>query len=154
MNAWSKCSDLAGAEMVEKLLHDMIEWDTKETKPDSITFSTLMDTYARSNSPDKTRRAEQLFEMMTSLDVKRNVFTFSALQNVYARSTLPNAPEMTLQVLNRMIELSNQGDIFAKPNCVNYNAVLNAYSRTPSKKNAEKADQLLKKMELPGSFLS
>lgn len=148
MNAWGKCADSNAAEMAEKVLQEMLDWNKDEVKPDAITFSTLMDTYARSNSPNATHRAEDIFDMMVKLGVKRNVYTFSALQNVYARSGLHNAPEMSLQVLHRMIDLYSNGDVFAKPNCVNYNAVLNAYTRTRSKKSAEEANSMLRKMEL------
>jgi pentatricopeptide repeat protein len=149
MNAWGKCSDPSSPEMAEKVLEDMLEWDSDHVKTDAITFSTLMDTYARSNRTDSARRAEELFESMDELGVKRNVFTFSALQNVYARSGQPNAPKLSMKVLHRMLELSSNGDMFAKPNCGNYNAVLNAYSRTPCRESALQAAAMLTLMETP-----
>jgi len=48
-----------------------------------------------------------------------------------------------------MFELYEKGDIFAKPNCINFNAVLNACSRTPSRASAKLAHDILRKMELP-----
>jgi pentatricopeptide repeat protein len=156
-----------------------------------------MDAYARSRELNSTQRAVELFEMMDDLGVRRNVYTFSALQNVHARSGQYDAPQKAAQVLDRMLELSNNGDVFAKPNCVNYNAgklyilsnclniflgssslfcvrnyrvppchlirvecsfslccygaVLNAYSRTPSRESARLSDEMLQRMETPVS---
>jgi pentatricopeptide repeat protein len=149
MNAWGKTMDPSAPEMVEKVLQQMIAWNAEDMKPDALTFSTMMDAYSRSKDKDCTQRAEELFQMMDTLRVKRNVFTFSALQNVYARSGRSDAPEKSMEVLQRMLDLFASGDVFAKPNCVNYNTVLNAYSRTQSKESAYQADQMLQKMELP-----
>lgn len=155
MYAWSRSNDPQRITMAERLLAQMLganhTKDNNTVLPDAITFSTLMDGYARSKAPNSTLRCEELFGMMDELGVKRNVYTFSALQNVYARSGLPDAPQKARAVLDQMLELYNKGDVFAKPNCVNYNAVLNALSRTPNRRSAEMANEILDKMELPVS---
>ena len=107
-----------------------------ELKPDAITFSTLLDTYAKQSgitsgveNPHSIRerriatvqRCEELFAMIDTLHIKKNAYTYSALQNVYARSGLPNAPNKTMDVLHEMISLYQKGDVYAKPNAINYN---------------------------------
>jgi pentatricopeptide repeat protein len=149
MNAWGRCADPSALLKAEKVLQDMIEWEGNEVRPDVVSFSTLMDTYARSRSPRAIKRAEELFAMMVELGVKRNVYTFLALQNVYARSGRSDAPAKTLGILHRMLDLYSNGDVFAKPNCATYNAVLGAYSRTPSKESTLLSNDMLGRMELP-----
>ena len=148
INAWCKCGD-ACPQKGEELLQEMLQWNNTRIRPDAVTFSTLLDSYAHTNMANATQHSERLFRMMDDLKVKRNVFTFSALQNVYARSGLPDAPEKAMEILQTMLDAQKAGDMFAKPNCVNYNAVLAAYSRTPSRKSAERADKMLTRMELP-----
>jgi hypothetical protein len=102
-----------------------------ELKPDAITFSTLIDTYAKQYSSkqwipaNSVRRCEELFEMMDALGVKKNAYTYSALQNVYARCGTKDAPDKALAVLNQMmVSYYQNGDVFAKPNAINFNGTL------------------------------
>eukprot|EP00977_Amphora_coffeiformis_P001907 scaffold362_cov176-Amphora_coffeaeformis.AAC.33 len=154
-NAWAKSNETHAPVMAERVLQSMIDaYNNGEVhmKPDAVTFSTVMDAYSRSpgvSGPDACRRCEELFRLMDSLGVRKNVYTFSALQNVYARSGLPDALERTTEVLEHMQRLYQAGDIFAKPNCRNYNAVLNAASRTNTEESARFAQDLLKNMESP-----
>lgn len=104
-----------------------LSWN--EIKPDAITFSTLIDTYAKQYSskqqripPSSVLRCEELFDMMDALSIKKNAYTYSALQNVYARSGTKDAPDKALAVLDQMlVAYYKNGDIFAKPNAINYN---------------------------------
>lgn len=152
MNAWSKSNDPKAATKADNLLMELIESyqnGNENLRPDAASFSTVMHAYAKSNLRQRVARSEELFEMMDSLDIPRNCFTYSALQNVYARAGTEDAPQKAQSVLDRMIELYQAGDIHAKPNTINYNDVLNALSRTPSRESAEMADRLLTMMELP-----
>jgi pentatricopeptide repeat protein len=149
LNAWAKSSHPASLEMAENLFEDMMEWDDEIASPDVLTFSTLLDAYSRSRNLDAVEKAENLFQLMSKIGVQRNVYTFSALQNVYARSRRADAPEQCQRILERMIQQYKNGDVFAKPNCINYNAVLCALSRTRTKDAAEKAYVMLEKMERP-----
>ena len=58
------------------------------------------------------------------MKIKKNPYTYSALQNVYARSGLPNAPTKTQAILDLMLSLYDKGDVYAKPNAINYNGTL------------------------------
>ena len=147
LNAWSKSQDPSASEMAEKILNDMIEWEGDEVQPDVLTFSTILDTYAKSDKYGAIERSEELFDLMDKLGVQRNVYTYSALQNVYAKSGRPDAAERCKEVLDRMIQLYHNGDVFAKPNCVNYNSVLVACSRINTKESADKANDMLEKIE-------
>ena len=164
MYAWDRSRDRKAALRADRLLMQMIDsyrhrvnnqnnnaTNTNNLKPDAVSFSTVMSAYAKSSLPKRVHRCEELFGLMDELGVRRNVYTFSALQKVYTRSGERDAPERAKKVLNDMIELYKQGDIFAKPNTVNYNDVLNSYSRTPGKKSAQEATAMLERMATPVS---
>lgn len=150
LNAWSKSYDPTATVRAEAILEEMlaaVEEGRDDLRPDAVTFSTVMDVYARSKNRNKCQRCEQIFKMMDDLDVRRNVFTFSALQNVYARSGMPDAAEKTRAVLDQMLDLYHRGDVFAKPTCLHYNAVLHALSRSNAPDQAKTANEMLEKME-------
>jgi len=149
LNAWAKSMDPEAVDKAEQLFEEMLELDDDVARPDVLTFSTLMDVYSKSAGDDAVERAESIFQFMNTLGVQRNVYTFSALQNVYARSGRPDASEQCQRILDRMIQQYKNGDVFAKPNCINYNAVLCAMSRTKTKASAQRAYAFLQKMERP-----
>ena len=152
-NAWAKSNSTNAHIMAHSVLQNMIgEYHNGSIhmKPDAVTFSTVMDAYSRSpaiSGPEACQQCEDLFALMDSLGVRKNVYTFSALQNVYARSGLPIALDRTKEILERMQQLYLAGDMFAKPNVRNYNAVLNAAGRTGTLEAAQLAQDLLNKME-------
>ncbi|CAJ1954430.1 unnamed protein product [Cylindrotheca closterium] len=148
MNAWVKCTNPSAAPIsAERVLEQILAWGDNGIRPDPFSFSTVIDAYSRSGLPNATQRAEELFQMMDTINVKPNVFTYAALQNVYARSGKRDAPNKTLGVLHRMLDAYNEGDAYAKPNVVSYNSVLSAYSRTPSIESAKKAYEFFLNME-------
>jgi hypothetical protein len=129
----------------EQVLTDMIQCESAQ--PDAVTFSMLMDLYARSKHANSSKRCLELFYLMDELNVRKNVYTFGALQNVFARSGDDDAAEKTEAVLQQLLRLYEEGDVFAKPLCYHYNCVLDALARTRTRKAAEKAQALLDKME-------
>lgn len=147
LNSWAKSSHYSSVDMAEALFEDMLESDEETVRPDVLTFSTLLDVYSRSEKADTVERAEEKFQLMTKLGVQRNVYTFSALQNVYARSGRHDAPHECQKILDKMIQQSKNGDIFSKPNCINYNSVLGALSRARTKEAVGQACAMLEKME-------
>lgn len=149
MYAWARSSDEDAPKMGELLLEDMLKAYREgcdHLQPDAVTFSALIEIYAKQMIPEYVERAEELFAMMDDLGVRRNVHTYSQLQNVYARSSRHDAPAMTEKILKEMIE---HNDPSLQPSIANYNAVLNALARTPSVENTNKADQFLERMMLP-----
>jgi len=99
INAWSKSNDPNALSNAEKILSEMLsrieaershragdgesvgeDGDGSDSyelklKPDAVTFSTIMDMYAKSNHPRATERCEELFQMM----VRRRFFTLWSL---------------------------------------------------------------------------
>jgi hypothetical protein len=152
--AWSMSNDPDAPKMADNVLMQMVDayrGGNENVKPDPVSFSTVLLAYAKSNvrSTSTLRRCEELFEMMEEVGVIRNCYTYSALQNVYARSGQPDAPERAKAILDYMFELYHAGDLCAKPNTINYNDVITAYSRKPSRESAVLASEMLSMMQTP-----
>lgn len=117
-------------------------------QPDAVSFSTLIDIYAKYNVTNSTQLCEELFYSMPKLQVRRSPYTFFALQHAYARSGQANAAQKAQAVLDYMLDLyHHKGDVFAKPNAMHYNAILNALSRRGTIQAAEQAVEMLNRME-------
>lgn len=131
MKAWGKCNEPDAPVMAEKVLTEMMAGSV-HTKPDDVTFSTLLDAYAKSLTPtgasngEAVFRCEELFYLMEAqLNIRPTVYTYSALQNVYVRSGMPDAALRAECTLHRMVEQYKlHGSVFAKPAAINYNGAL------------------------------
>eukprot|EP00978_Attheya_sp_CCMP212_P018601 scaffold51140_cov49-Attheya_sp.AAC.1 len=175
MNAWSKSTGMEpdATERVETLLSTMLtHWRNdnidntnhnhnddqdhpdadddhrNDMKPDAVTFSTVIDTYAKNGNENSAARAQELLDMMEELGVQPNVYTYSATITVLARSTDADSAEKAATLLAHMKSMSDAGHSELKPNVVNYNALLNAYIRSRKPGAAQKAEDILDRMEL------
>jgi len=149
MYAWSRCPEDDAPRRGELLLEEMLQAyqnGNTQLKPDAVTFSSQIENYARHLQPQHVERAEKLFHMMDNLEIKRTVYSFAALQNVYAKCSRSDGPTKTEDLL---LEMINKNDPTLQPYIMNYNAVLNALSRTPSIEGTQKAESLLDQMMLP-----
>ncbi len=122
--------------------------DTSGTiRQDSATYAAMLDLYARNNNEESIVKAERLVKSMPRRGVKKTRNVYSALQDVYLGSGRDDAPKKIFSVLRKMIRSYSQGNAMARPNLTNFNRILSAYSRTPSKVSAERAVTMLNRME-------
>jgi len=152
--AWAKSKNPSALEAAEKTLRNMLTATndtTRAIQPNAATIGTMLELYARTNSEGSIAKAETLVKAMSGLKVKKNSYVYSALQEVYLKSGRRDAPQKTMAVLKQMIKANSLGDTGARPNITNFNNVLCAYSRTPSKKYALQAVEMLNRIELPKS---
>lgn len=150
--AWTKSKNPSALKAAEKTLRDMLTAsnDTATNiQPSAATIGTMLELYARTSSEESIAKAETLVKAMSELKVKKNSYVYSALQEVYLKSTRRDAPQKTMAVLRQMIKANSLGNTGARPNISNFNNVLCAYSRSPSKKYALQAVELLNQIELP-----
>eukprot|EP00536_Pseudo-nitzschia_multiseries_P000151 jgi/Psemu1/321478/estExt_fgenesh1_pg.C_30021 len=127
-------------------------------RPDSVTFAILLNLYARNGGRDSVAKAERLVDSMGALGVTKTGSVYTALQEVYVRSDRKDAPERTLAVLKEMLAVhagerenssnsNSNSNTRSRPRIANYNNVLCAYSRTPSKDAAIKAVEMVNRIE-------
>lgn len=149
--AWAKSENPSALQAAEKTLRSMLTGSdaTGNIRPDAATFSAMLGLYARNNSETSIAKAETLVRSMSGLQIRPNRHVYSALQEVYLRSGRKDAPKRTLSVLKMMMHEYSTGNIIARPNVSNFNNVLCAYSRTPSKNSALRAVEMLNQIEMP-----
>jgi len=152
LNVWAKSGEPDVPKRVEAVLEQLLNSRTgaEFLVPDAVTISTILDAYARSSDKGtNVTRCEEIFESAEKWNITKTLYTYSTLQNVYARSGRSNGARKALEILDSMWKRFEDGDVLAKPNSVNYNAVLNAASRSPTAENTAMGIELLRRMELP-----
>jgi hypothetical protein len=149
--AWAKSKNPSALPAAEKTLRNMLTESiaTRSAQPDAVTCGTMLDLYARKNSDASIAKAETLVRSMSGLKVRKNNYVYSALQDVYLRSGRKDAAKKTMAVLEKMLGEYSIGNNVLRPNVANFNNVLCAYSRTPSKHSAQRAVEMLNRIEMP-----
>jgi len=118
----------------------------EELKPCAFTYTTYMDTLAKSMDESAESEAHELLEKMISEynsgneSVKPTVQTYNALLNVHAKSPAKGSARRALDLLATM-EASQ--DIH--PNVISYSTVMNALAR--SREPIQQVEQLMQKVE-------
>ena len=73
MDAWAKSEDEEGAERSEKVLNDMIIYAKRTelpVEPDTVSYNTVMISYARAGLPKKRKRSFSANTMLSRLETR------------------------------------------------------------------------------------
>ena len=122
-------------------------------KPDSRSFSHIIDYYARCHEPNAGVKAERLLNKMADMfkrgqgDVIPNMFCFNSVIHAYSRSKDGNGGIHAERVLHLLEDLhSNHGIYRLKPNTFIMNAVLHAWSKSGNPIVGERVEEILHQM--------
>jgi hypothetical protein len=123
----SEISDpLRRAIRANEILTDMMEGKySLYASPDVITFSSVIDIWAKSGDPEAADRAEAVLKQMLGI-AKPNVKTYTATIQAHARGQDRDKAKRAQELLQRMKADYANGNLDAEPNIYVYNAVLNA----------------------------
>lgn len=119
-------------------------------KPNSYTYTAVVQAHASSGAPGSAERAEQLTEKMVDKyqrgdnEVKPTAKAFNAVIRAYGKEGRADAAE---RVFQRMEQLYMSGIKEAKPKAVNYNALISAWANCEREESAERAKNVLESME-------
>jgi pentatricopeptide repeat protein len=119
-------------------------------KPNSYTYTAVIQAHANSGAIGSPERAEALVERMIDKyqrgddSVRPTAKTFNAIIHAYGKAR--NA-ERAAAVFNRMERLYESGVTEAKPNAINYNALITAWANCDLPDSAQRAEAILEKME-------
>jgi pentatricopeptide repeat protein len=109
-----------------EILTDMMEGKYSLcATPDVITFSSVIDIWAKSGDSEAPDRAEAVLRQMSGI-AKPNVKTYTATIQAHARGQDRDKAKRAQEVLQRMKGDYKNGNLDAEPNIYVYNAVLNA----------------------------
>ncbi|KAG7336801.1 PPR: pentatricopeptide repeat domain containing protein [Nitzschia inconspicua] len=160
MSAFAKAGD---PERAYEILQDMISaWDggnIPELQPDTVAFSSVIDGWAKVASVDRPDAATEALKLF--IEMKRrgpscqpNSQTYTSLITVMAKcgteETCLRAREL-LQEMEDRYDHDNDDDSGGgetiRPTRIHYNAVLNAYAKSPFADKAVRAEMLLNIMK-------
>jgi pentatricopeptide repeat protein len=122
LHAYAMSNDPGSAVKSEKVLSKMIALSENEnrrdTAPSIISFSTVMDAYAKTGQAEA---AESLFQkLLGSKHVGANTVSYNTVLNALAKSNDKDAPYRAEALLNRMQEEYESGNINVRPNQIRY----------------------------------
>ena len=118
---WSKSGDYEAARRARQTLSMMEK--KSSLKPDIKTYTTVLDTFARSREKISLEFAKNITQRMERNGPKPNAAVYTSLIQNFARSDLPYKAVEAAKVLQRMKESASP---LAQPNIISYNSVLNA----------------------------
>ncbi|KAG7370267.1 PPR: pentatricopeptide repeat domain containing protein [Nitzschia inconspicua] len=160
MSAFAKAGD---PERSYEILHDMISaWDEgniPELQPDTVAFSSVMDGWAKVASVDRPGAATEAMKLF--MEMKRrgppcqpNSQTYTSLITVMAKCGTEETCLRARDLLQEMEVLYERDDDGGggggetiRPTRIHYNAVLNAYAKSPFADKAVRAEMLLNTMK-------
>ena len=147
LNGWARVGNVKKA---ESLLQAMLENEIP-AQPDLISFTSLLNAYAKKKDPNATVRAEALLEQMHELfqsgyDIaKPNVVSYSTVIDAHARLGQGKQAEALLRKLEELYQKTQDPDW--KPDAEIYNTLILAYARS---NQPDLADYVLQRMYKEG----
>lgn len=148
-------SDMASR--AESLLNRMEqEQFTDDTLDDvrlnTISYTTVIDGFARSGEEGAAQRAESIFQRMEEAckngndDAKPNIQTLNAIMNAWAQSRGPGGPQRAEAILTSIEQAYKEDNDNIRPNVISYTTVMNAWSRSDSPKRLDNMMRIFQRM--------
>ena len=129
INCWGRSSSYdpyRRALRAEEILTEMLQGKfSLSAPPDVVTFTSVIDIWAKSGDPEAADRAEGVLSKMDGI-ARPNVKTYTATIQAYARSQDRDKAKRAQELLQCMKRDFTKGNQDAEPNIYVYNAVLNA----------------------------
>ena len=143
INAWAKSREKGAAPRAEAILNHMLklyEGGREECRPDSASFTAVIDAWAKSGDKNAYSHASKLFQQMQSMEnaVKPNSITYNSLINTLAVSPVPDKATKAFDILLEMEETANKGNRDVAPTTITYGAVMKACARTSGNREAKR----------------
>jgi len=129
---------IVAAERAEQLLESMLQRNN-DTPPTTVSFSLVIDCWAKAKQDVSPHRAEKLLRRMEDLykegfDTKPNKFIFTSIINTWVESNDPLCAEKADALLEKMLTLYEKtNDAEYAPSIITFNVVLKAWSSKSSK---------------------
>jgi hypothetical protein len=103
----------------------MIEQSQKgmsNLKPDEVTFSSVMNCWARSKEKGAAERAERILTLLEENDFKPSPTAYATVINAWSKSFDICAPERAMALLNKMEKSYEHGNESLRPNAYCFNS--------------------------------
>jgi len=156
INGWARDASPEGLKRSRALLDDMLDRygnGNQHVKPDSRTFTALINALWKSDDANATLEAEEVLQLMEEsyingdASVAPSCHSYTSVINTFARSNVPDKAARALALLRRANEQYEAGNVDARPDISMYTGVLNACAYTKGMKEA-KAEALRIALEI------
>lgn len=140
LNSLARNFDKYSAQKAEDLLRNVLQ-DIKmglelEIQPNVVTFTAVINAWARSRRPDAAQRAEAILHWM--LELASPAVTSSSYRQ--STTTPPSHDEEPKD------EVDLADFLFIKPNCIAFNAAITAWIRSSSKEAHNHAERIMNQL--------
>jgi hypothetical protein len=121
-------------------------------EPDTVSYSTLLNTWSKSTDKLAAERCERLLQTLeqryltTHSSSDLNISYYNIWINALSRSGDNHAGTKAGNILRRVEELQASG-CNIQPNLITFNSILNAWAKSTEPRAASSAEALLQKME-------
>lgn len=142
--ALAKAGEMDRAESVLNQMEDLYASDELDAPPSVISYSTVLDAFAKSKERGSAKRAEAILRQMRDRGIAANAISWNTVIDAYAKEHNPNRAESLLHEMNK--DYLN-GNANVKPTMRSYGVVLSAWATKPSPQSGERGEQLLNYMK-------
>ena len=160
VTAWAKSGFEHGPDRAEKIVALMDEVDSEHgnlgvCRPDTRSFTSVIDAYAQTNEWDGVRQSEMILnrlldQYMNGMDhLEPNVATWTIVISAWARLSKKNhkdAADNAEKLLKRMENLHSTGRISFAPDVISYVTCMNALAFSKKADGPTRAEELLDEM--------
>jgi len=151
MNAWTKCGMVNRA---ERILKDMEESyygrrAGDATAPNVVSYSTIMDGWAKSGSRHAVEKTKETFERMKAMrnsgniDAQPNLFSYVTMIGSITKSKEPGSAEKAEKAVYSMYHEYKAGAIATPPNARLVTSVIDSWQKSAAPDAGERAESLL-----------
>jgi pentatricopeptide repeat protein len=147
LSAWAKVGAAQKAEDILTRMHELYMDGKLETRPTTVTYNTVLDSWSKSNQKDAWKRSTKILDHMAELCnagdsfVKPNERTWNAVLNALAKA---GQIEMAATYIDEFVEASKEHKVDGKPSVRAWNALLAACMRQRDVSMATKFWQQMK----------
>jgi pentatricopeptide repeat protein len=149
MNMWVRSGELNKAKDILDQMEEAYNNGSYELAPSVVSYTTLMNGWAKSKDARKVEKTEEVFERMRSMcnagneEAQPNLFSYVILVESIVRSGQPNAAERAEKVVRDLYNDYKRGLSAVKPNAQIISTVMNCWGRSGDRSAGERAEILL-----------
>ena len=156
----AKSGEKGAAQKAETLLSQVnemaLEKDNNELWPNTITFNSVLHTWAKSKEQIAATRALALLQRMQELDksgvkgVKPDNRSYCIVLDCLANSKSKDAADEAERILDLMITQYKAGDDSIKPNTISFSTVINVFAKSRHPDAGKRAGDVFDRMKALG----
>jgi pentatricopeptide repeat protein len=144
--ALAKSGRAEEAEALLSQMEDLYDSGELEEPPSVISYSTVIDSFARSNLEGASMRAESfLRRMINREDLVPNAVSYNSVINAHVKSWNIEAAEAVLREMHD--NFLNSGDMEIRPTIQSYSSVISGIAKSRQKDSGERAERILEQLK-------